>query len=117
MLSNDDIIDLEKPGQIFLPTFVVDDFSVLFYVHQSFLLKKLRKCFLCITCAWSLFCLLRIYVNLHLHLHILLKCYFFFCVLCFLSDLLWTRSHPYKNCYIDFKCSVIFFSIKVIMKT
>ena len=40
MLLIDDIADIEKPDAICLPTFIVDEFSVLFfYVHQSFLLS------------------------------------------------------------------------------
>ena len=40
MLLIDDIVDIEKPDAICLPTFIVDEFSVLFfYVHQSFLLS------------------------------------------------------------------------------
>ena len=39
MLLNDDIVDMEKPNGICLPTFVVDKFSEQFYSHQSFLSK------------------------------------------------------------------------------
>ena len=36
---NDDIVDIEKPDGIRSPTFVVNEFSGLFFVHQSFLLN------------------------------------------------------------------------------
>ena len=45
MFLNEDIVDIEKPGGICLPTFVVDEFSGLFLHLQSFLLniQDLRK--------------------------------------------------------------------------
>ena len=36
---NDDFVDIEKPYVILSFTFVIDDFSGLFYIYQSFLLK------------------------------------------------------------------------------
>ena len=35
MSLNDDIIDIEKPYRIYLLTFVVDDFSELFFTFVS----------------------------------------------------------------------------------
>ena len=38
MLLNDDIVDIEKLDGICLLTFVADESSRMFYIHQSFLL-------------------------------------------------------------------------------
>ena len=38
MLLNEDIVDTDKPEGICLLTFVVDEFSWLFKIHQYFLL-------------------------------------------------------------------------------
>ena len=45
ILLNEDIVDIEKPDRIFSITFVMDKFSGLFYIQQSFLLniQDLRK--------------------------------------------------------------------------
>ena len=39
MLFNDDIVNIKKPDGMCSPTFVVDEFSGLFYIYQSFLLN------------------------------------------------------------------------------
>ena len=39
MLLNDDILDIEKPFTIYLPTFVVDEFSGIFLHPSIFLIK------------------------------------------------------------------------------
>ena len=46
MLLNDNFVDIEKPGEMCSPTFVVDEFSGMrFYIYQSFLsnIEDLRK--------------------------------------------------------------------------
>ena len=37
MSLNDDIVEIEKPDAICSRTIVVDEFSGIFYIHQSFL--------------------------------------------------------------------------------
>ena len=39
MLLNDDIADVEKTDGICSPTFIVNEFSGLFYIHQLFLIN------------------------------------------------------------------------------
>ena len=39
MLLGDDIVDIEKRDGVCSPTFLLDEFSVLFLHHQSFILK------------------------------------------------------------------------------
>ena len=43
MLSNDDIVDIEKPGGIFFPAFVVNEFSELFSHPSIFSIKHSRS--------------------------------------------------------------------------
>ena len=39
MVLIDDIVDIENPDRICLPTFVVDEFSGSFYIHQTLILN------------------------------------------------------------------------------
>ena len=44
MPSNNDMVDIEKPGRICSLTFDEDDFSRFFYIHQSLLtIQDLHK--------------------------------------------------------------------------
>ena len=43
MLSNDDIVDIEKPNVICSPAFVVDEFSTFFLHPSVFSIKHLRS--------------------------------------------------------------------------
>ena len=43
MLLNDDIVDIEKPDGICSPTFVVDEFSLLFFHPSVFSIKLSRS--------------------------------------------------------------------------
>ena len=52
MLSDDDIVDIEKPGGIFLPAFVVNEFSELFS-HPSIFSINYSRSALIINCALS----------------------------------------------------------------
>ena len=39
---NDNIVDIEKPGGIYLPTFIADDFSGIFLHPSTFSIKDSR---------------------------------------------------------------------------